>query len=297
VVPTAERTFVSSPIGWSSIFAATVVTLGVWLALHLFGIGVGLTALDPRDAGSLKGVGIGVGIWSVIAPLIALFIGGLVVGRVAPTINTLNAAIHGAVVWALSLLLTLLLLVNAFGMIARGAASAGSAVAGAVSSAAGAATSGEMLQSLGIDENTVFAPVNRRLQERGMPPVAPDRARAAAQEMLRTRVQQGELSREQAVDIVARQTELSRADAEQVATELQERVNQAGQRGQEVAQQAKETALTAAEGAGKVIMAMVALMVLGLAATIGGAILSVRRERREHVVLPRATTRAPIVTS
>jgi phosphotransferase system glucose/maltose/N-acetylglucosamine-specific IIC component len=43
-------------------------------------------------------------VWSLIAPIVALFIGGLVAGRMAPTINTANAAIHGAVVWALSVI-------------------------------------------------------------------------------------------------------------------------------------------------------------------------------------------------
>jgi hypothetical protein len=32
------------------------------------------------------------------------------------------------------------------------------------------------------------------------------------------------------------------------------------------------------------------LMLLGLGASIAGAVVSVRRERREHVVLPRAQT-------
>jgi hypothetical protein len=70
---TAERSAIVSPVGWSAIFAAATVAVGTWLVLHLIGIGVGLTAIDPTDASSLRRVGIGTGIWSLIAPIIALF--------------------------------------------------------------------------------------------------------------------------------------------------------------------------------------------------------------------------------
>ncbi len=101
-----ERRVIASPIGWGAIFAAAFVAGGVWLLLHLFGIAIGLTAIDPHDRSSLHSVGMGTGVWSLIAPVIALFVGGLVAGRIAPTINTLNAAIHGAVTWALTMLAT-----------------------------------------------------------------------------------------------------------------------------------------------------------------------------------------------
>jgi hypothetical protein len=58
----------------------------------------------------------------------------------------------------------------------------------------------------------------------------------------------------------------------------------------EVKEEATRTALQAAETTGKVMLVLSILMVLGLGASIAGAIVSVRRERREHVVLPRAQT-------
>jgi hypothetical protein len=99
-----ERSAIVSPIGWSSIFAAAVVAIGAWIVLHMLGMSIGLITIDPNDASNLKKIGIGTGVWSLIAPIVALFIGGLVAGRLAPTINTANAVIHGAVVWALSVM-------------------------------------------------------------------------------------------------------------------------------------------------------------------------------------------------
>lgn len=298
VYPTAERSFVTSPIGWSSILAATVVSLGVWLALHIFGIGVGMTAIDPQDAGSLRGVGIGVGIWSMIAPILALFVGGLVAGRMAPTINTLNAAIHGAVVWALATLLAMMMVVNVVGSLMRGAVSAGSAVASTATSAAGALGGEGMdaVKGLGIDADDLFAPINKELAARGVPPVQPEQAKAVAQEAVKSAVRGQKVDREQLIAITTRNTNLSRQDAEQVATELERQMTQLRQRGEGVVQGAQETALGVAENTGKILIGLFAMMALTLAAAVVGSILSVRRERRTHVVLPRAQTQTTSTT-
>ena len=66
---------------WSAIFGGALLATGVWILLQVLGTGVGLSAVDTSDASSLRGVGIGTGIWSIIAPLIAMFVGGLLVGR------------------------------------------------------------------------------------------------------------------------------------------------------------------------------------------------------------------------
>jgi len=52
----------------------------------------------------------------------------------------------------------------------------------------------------------------------------------------------------------------------------------------------------AAETTGKVLLVLSILMILGLGASVAGAVVSVRRERREHVVLPRAQTSVRPVT-
>ncbi|HEU0033200.1 MAG TPA: hypothetical protein VFQ53_21355 [Kofleriaceae bacterium] len=294
VFPTAERSWIASPVGWSSIFAATAVTVGVWLVLHLFGIGLGLTAIEPDDASSLRRVGVGTGIWSLVAPLIALFIGGLVAGRVAPTINTLNAAIHGAVVWALAAIASLILLAIMVGSMVRGLAATGRAVGDVAGTTAGAVRGADrdLFTTLGIDENDLVAPVNKRLQEQGMPRVSPDSMRAAAREISSTFVRRGgSIDRATITDIIARRTELSRADAEQVATQVEQKIRAGGERGRELLGEAGETALQAAETTGKVVLVLSLMMIVGLGAAIGGSVLSVRRERREHVVLPRAHMR------
>jgi hypothetical protein len=287
---TAERSAIVSPLGWSAIFAGATVAVGVWLVLHMLGIGIGMIAIDPDDAGTLRGAGIGAGVWSAIAPILALFVGGLVAGRMAPTINTANAAIHGAVVWALTGVAALVLISMAVGSAIRGAAATGEAVGRGAAAAVGVAPADLAFEDLGLSSEDLVAPVNERLKAEGLPPVTAAQLEASARDALRTAVREGRLDREMLVQALARNTRLSRADAERVADRIEQRMAELRARAGEVREQVKHGALEAAEMTGKVLLVLSILMILGLGASVAGAIASVRRERREHVVLPRAQT-------
>src|SRR5436190_6171171 len=89
-------------IRWSAVLAGSALAVGLWILLQTLGMGLGLAAVDTDDAGSLKGVGIGTGIWSLIAPLIAMFFGAYVAGRLAVTHDRRIGAIHGSVMWGLA---------------------------------------------------------------------------------------------------------------------------------------------------------------------------------------------------
>ncbi|MDX2087348.1 MAG: hypothetical protein SFX73_05840 [Kofleriaceae bacterium] len=289
VVPTVDRAFVASPIGWSSIFAATAITLGVWLALHLFGMSVGLIAIEPDDASSLRGVGIGTGVWSLAAPIIALFIGGLVAGRAAPTINSTNAAIHGATVWAVSSLIAMMIAGMMLGGLARMAVKTGEAVGQGAGAAIGSVSDIDA-SDLGISSQDLVAPINERLAQRGMPPVSAADVEAVAKDALRTSVRTGRVDREALIDSVARQTRLSRSEAAIIADELEGRIDRLRTQAGAGVEKVQHGALSAAETSGKLLLALFGASALGLCAAIGGSILAVRRERREHVLLPRAAT-------
>jgi hypothetical protein len=256
----------------------------------MLGIGIGLTAIDPDDAGTLRGVGIGAGVWGAIAPILALFVGGLVAGRMAPTINTANAAIHGAVVWALTGIAALLLISMAVSSAVRGVAATGAAVGRSAVAAMGVTSTDLSFEDLGLASEDLVAPINKRLESEGLPPVTAAQLEAAARDALRSAVRQGQIDREMLVQALARNTRLSRAEAEQVADRIQQRMTELRGRAGEVGAQVTRTALQAAETTGKVLLVLSVLMILGLGASIAGAIASVRRERREHVVLPRAQT-------
>lgn len=87
---------------WSAVVAGAFVALAVWVLLQLFDLGTALSTLDNAEhARSLD-----VGVWSLISPVIAMFCGGLVAGRLATAGEPGNGAMHGLVVWALAMLVS-----------------------------------------------------------------------------------------------------------------------------------------------------------------------------------------------
>jgi hypothetical protein len=280
---TVDTTRTMSNARWGAIFGGVFMAAAVWIVLHLFGMGVGLTAIEPDGSSSLRAIGIGTGIWSLIAPIIALFIGGLVVSRLAPTPNRLNRVIHGGLVWAVSTLAAVTMLVMLASSIVGGAVSTGGAVAGTVAGAvagtAGAAD-GDTLSSLGINSNDLIAPINQRLRADGKPEVTAAQLEAAVKDALRTAVRTGNLDRQVLVTALADNTALTARDADEVATTIEARWQGIRQRGSELANRASTAALQAAETTGKALLGLSIALILGLAAAVGGALLTGNVDRR-----------------
>ncbi len=105
---------------WSAVFAGTTVAVALWALLHLLGMGVGMAALELDDAGSIRSVGIGTTVSSLLAPLIALFVGGLVAGKLATTYDERVGATHGFVTGAMASIVGLVFTVALVGLLAGG---------------------------------------------------------------------------------------------------------------------------------------------------------------------------------
>lgn len=262
--PTPIRTGVA----WGAVFAGTLVAVGVWLLLHLLGMGVGLTAIEPHDVGSLRGVGIGTGVWTLIAPILALFAGGLATGRLAGQIQRGVGAIHGAIVWSLATVLSVTLLSMALTAAIGGAVHAGGSMAAATVSSGAQLTP----EALGIALEELLGPINRRLQAEGKPAVTSDQLMNATRTALRTSVREGRIDRELIIVSLSRTTDLTPEEAADVASSMQRRY-EAGSSA--LAQEAKTQALTAADRTGKALLGLALAMALGLAAAIAGATLTV----------------------
>lgn len=277
--PTPTRTGVC----WGSIFAGTLVAVGAWLLLHLLGMGIGLTAIHPHHPGSLRSVGIGAGVWTLIAPILALFCGGLAAGKLAGPLDRGVSAIHGAVLWALSTVVSVVLLWMALSAILGGAVTAGAsmaaATAGGAAGAIGGATDDISVESLGLSADDLLAPVNRRLQAEGKPTITSEQLLTAAKKALRTSVREGRLDRQLVVHALAENTALSQAEAADIAGSLEQRYDA---RLAQLAETAKTKALEAAEGAGKALLGLSLAMALGLGAAIAGSLLSTHLVQRRR---------------
>ncbi len=278
-------------LSWGAIFGGTFVALGVWILLYSLGLALGLSSVDPNDPGSAKSAGIGTGIWSLVAPLIALFVGGLVASRTAGVVDKAGGALHGAVLWGLTTLAGVIVMGMALSSLLGTVFNVGKAAVGATGSAvASAASQGDAAQgvakSFGLNAEDALAPVNQRLRQEGKPAITSDQLQAATKDVLNTSLQQGKLDRETLVGSIAQNTALSRQDAQEIAGRIETQWTQAqGQLGQkvgEVKQQVQQGALKAADTTGRVFWGVFFALLLGLVSSVVGATVGVSKRQRYH---------------
>jgi hypothetical protein len=128
-VPFSETELVRSTahprLSWGAVFAGAVVALAVWAMLYALGLAVGLLVLNPDTPSTLRASSIFTGIWGMIAPLLSLFVGGLVASRCAGVVRRLDGAIHGLVMWGLATVAGAWLVGSVMATLVGGAASMG----------------------------------------------------------------------------------------------------------------------------------------------------------------------------
>jgi hypothetical protein len=132
MIPT--ETAIASRVGeyhdrvrWGPIISGVLVGLATQLVLSaLFGaLGAGRIAESLAPRSITAGVASNVGLWSTIALLISLFVGGWVTTRGCGPMNRNTALLNGAILWATTLALSSWLLATgvtgAFGVVAANA--------------------------------------------------------------------------------------------------------------------------------------------------------------------------------
>ncbi|MBA3890452.1 MAG: hypothetical protein H0X64_07970 [Gemmatimonadaceae bacterium] len=132
-----HRTHKHHHVSWGAVFAGFVIAVSLQMTLTILGAAIGLTALDGADSG--RAFGIGAAIWAILVPLVTLYVGGMVAGRMSHLHSNGDALLHGALVWALSLLLAVWLLGSGASRILGSTLDfAGSAASGALAGAGAA---------------------------------------------------------------------------------------------------------------------------------------------------------------
>lgn len=271
-------------VSWGSIFAGMVTALGLWVLLYSLGLALGLSSINPQDTGSARASGIFTGIWGLITPLIALFVGGIVAGRGAGAQTKASGGIHGLVMWGLTTLVGLWLVANLVSALAGGLFSVGKSAVQATGAAVGAGASqagsvGEAARSFGLDANDALRPVNERLRAEGKPQVTAAQLEAATRDVVQTSVRQGRLDREVLVSSIAEKTALSRQDAEDVAGRVEAQFNTFQGK---AAQSVQTGALKAADATGKAFWGVFGSLFLGLLSALLGGTLGVSKSQRVY---------------
>jgi hypothetical protein len=270
---------------WSAVFAGVAASVGIWMLLQLLGTGIGLAAVDTDDAGSLRGVGIGTTVWSLIAPLIAMFCGGLLTGKLAQTQDRKLGGAHGLVMWAITSIVglwALLSIVTALGSAVSHAGGVAAQAAGnALSSTANKIDPGEAMDALGVDADDMLGPVNQQLAAQGKPTITAAQLRAATRGVARDAARGGGVDRERLIDQLAANTQLSRADAADVARQVESRWRSVGAKARDLGERAEGYALDAADATGKALATVGLSLLLGLVTAVVGAMIAAHRTRRD----------------
>ncbi|MGB3775253.1 MAG: hypothetical protein WA951_08355 [Leeuwenhoekiella sp.] len=120
-----------SRISWAAIFAGAVTAISVSFMLNMLGLGIGLSSIDPMtEQNTMEGLGTGTLIWWGLSNLAALFVGGLVAGRMAGFPSKSDGGLHGFLSWTLYTLLSVYILTSTIGGIFSGVTGAISSVFG-----------------------------------------------------------------------------------------------------------------------------------------------------------------------
>lgn len=172
-------------LSWASIFAGAVTAAAVFTVLSLLTAALGFGLFSAQSTNPFDGVGTGTGIWTVITLLISFCAGGFVAGYSARSTGLL----HGAITWAVTILLLFTLIFNAVSsalgfagnVVGKAASTAGNAVsdvAGGISNVAGDAANaglekaGESIS--GVDTEELQANLEKYLSDTEVEELQPE---------------------------------------------------------------------------------------------------------------------------
>ncbi|NEN24222.1 hypothetical protein G3O08_11985 [Cryomorpha ignava] len=147
-----------SHVSWGAIFAGFVAALSIIFLLNLLGVGIGFATINPlEERDPLEGLGWGTIIWWTLSNLIALFVGGMIAGRLAGFTDKMDGALHGAIAWSLYVLLSVYLITSAVGNVFSGIAGTASNLFGGDKSKVlvnyeGAQQDAEKTTNMGMDK-------------------------------------------------------------------------------------------------------------------------------------------------
>lgn len=302
VVEREARPGVNRFIRWGAVIAGAVTSLVLWTWLSAGGLAVGLGGIEAHGT-NVAATSKGVGLWTLLSPILALLAGGLLVGRLSGAIGKMDAALNGVVAWAVTMLAIFFLAASALGSIAGGVFNIAGGAAKVVEGIAKTVTP----DSLGIDTGPLGEKVNDYLKSTGKPALEPEQVKRMGFDILKSYAREGAQSaassarggaktlggvfdREAVVNAVVANSSLSREDANGLYTHVESDLKQLSaeidQKLVAAEETAKETAAQAARTAAKALWGLVVAMFLALVGAVVGSVLGSRGLRGDRIALP-----------
>jgi hypothetical protein len=277
-------------ISWSAIFAGVVLAMMAQIALNILGLAIGAAALDPDAPRNAIGPTFSTGavVWIGVSTMLSLFIGGYVASRLSGNSNRGDAMLHGLIVWALSTLLSSLMLWSTAssivsgvsGLVGEGVSLIGANVADVVP---------EVADALDMEIGT-FDMIQEQAGRAGVEPDAPANTQLmfAMSNLLRTEQDspEAEEARNAAVSLMTSQG-MSDADARNQVTAWENQYRQAVANAEQLAEEAAENIADATAVTGGILFLVMALG--AFAGGSGGVAGRPSRLRRRRITSSTAT--------
>jgi hypothetical protein len=278
-----------SAVSWGAVIAGAVGATALTLVLFVLGTGLGLAAASPwsGDGMSGKAASISTILWVTLVQLLASALGGYLAGRLRTRWTTVHTdevyfrdTAHGFLAWSVATLLMATLMSSAIGTAISSGVKAGGEVAKTVTmagasagAAAASASDGKSAANpMGYSVDSLF----RRASNTGTPaqPMPPERV-AEVTRIFGNALQSGELSagdRQYLGQVVAEQTGMAPAEAEQRVTDtftrLKGNLDAAAAKAKQAADDARKA--SAALAMWLVVSLLIGAFIAAFTATFGG---------------------------
>ncbi len=99
----------TQPINWGAIWAGMFTFAAIWSIFGLLGMAIFVSNANPNAAAPVTGQNWGISAWSIILTTIAMYVAGRVTARLSMSPNRVDGAIHGMVMFGLSVVGTIII--------------------------------------------------------------------------------------------------------------------------------------------------------------------------------------------
>jgi hypothetical protein len=261
-------------VSWAAGFAGVVLTLAIQIVLSMLGVGIGMTTIDPIQAGGTPQAStfsMGAGIWWTLSYMIALGIGGYAAARLAGVAIKGDGMLHGLLTWGFALLVSAFLVTSAVGSILGGALNVlGNVTSGVAQTVQQAAP--EVARATGVSPEQLQQRAQALLQAGDDQQRTPEDAQRELVQNLTTMATGGQgadQARDRSISLISQQAGIPEDQARQRIQQAEQQFQQARQQAEQTATQAAESTSNALASAG--LWGTLALVLGAVAAAVGGS--------------------------
>jgi hypothetical protein len=89
---------------WGAVWGGVFVFIAIWSVFGLLGMAIFASAANPEATRPMSGMGVGIGIWSIVLTIIAMYVAGRETGRLAGVTSRHDGLVHGMIMFGLSVM-------------------------------------------------------------------------------------------------------------------------------------------------------------------------------------------------